>query len=485
MLSDPPEDSFIDGHDDFAAAAKAWGAEWRESRKNGRETAPEGVCVAWTRAMEIARGLEDWTDLRQHHLCCWLLIAVVAAADEASVGVGVSTRTQNGDDQFLDDATFELANDQSLTQDARLGAILKVLPKQHTPQRGLTLRSLSHHLALLPESEVETYWIPPPPMVQAPERSFARAESFNVLIAPWPLEVLPAQFTSRPMNGAPARFRVFGYERTEDLDAFANWLSDQIERGASLTADGLDMIVFPECSLTPEEFGIAAQAARAQGAMLIAGVHDTSPPATNYMRMDAAGIANHLRFRQRKHHRWCLDGPQVRGYGLSARLPSDYLHWEDTELAERQLSFWSFENWLTMSALICEDLARQDPVMETLRAVGPNLLVGLLMDGPQLASRWAGIRGAILADDPGISVLTVTSLGASMLSRRAGKSGPEGTRTVACWTDRAGSHELTLAAGAESGLLVTRRQTDQEYTADGRGDGGVAFYPTFESFTSL
>jgi hypothetical protein len=47
-------------------------------------------------------------------------------------------------------------------------------------------------------------------------------------------------------------------------------------------------------------------------------------------------------------------------------------------------------NQITWSVLVCEDLARKDPAADLIRAVGPNLLIALLMDGPQLKSRWPG-----------------------------------------------------------------------------------------------
>ena len=49
-----------------------------------------------------------------------------------------------------------------------------------------------------------------------------------------------------------------------------------------------------------------------------------------------------------------------------------------------------------------------------LRAVGPNLIIALLADGPQIASRWPGRYAAAFADDPGSSVLTLTSAGMSL-----------------------------------------------------------------------
>jgi hypothetical protein len=45
------------------------------------------------------------------------------------------------------------------------------------------------------------------------------------------------------------------------------------------------------------------------------------------------------------------------------------------------------------------------------------LLIALLMDGPQLKSRWSGRYAGVLAEDPGSSVLTLTSLGMALRSR--------------------------------------------------------------------
>ena len=98
--------------------------------------------------------------------------------------------------------------------------------------------------------------------------------------------------------------------------------------------------------------------------------------------------------------------------------------------------------WLNFCVLICEDLARQDPVSELIRAVGPNLVVALLMDGPQLEHRWAAKYATVLAEDPGSSVLTVTSLGMARLSRPPKKPV---SRAVALWKDPvSGAVEVAL-----------------------------------------
>jgi hypothetical protein len=46
-----------------------------------------------------------------------------------------------------------------------------------------------------------------------------------------------------------------------------------------------------------------------------------------------------------------------------------------------------------------------------MNAIGPNLVIALLMDGPQLENRWPARYATVLAEDPGSAVLTVTSLG--------------------------------------------------------------------------
>jgi hypothetical protein len=72
-----------------------------------------------------------------------------------------------------------------------------------------------------------------------------------------------------------------------------------------------------------------------------------------------------------------------------------------------------------------EDLARPDPVGDLVRSVGPNLVIALLMDGPQLRARWSGRYAMSLADDPGSFVLSVTSLGTTeeLVSQRSREYG--------------------------------------------------------------
>ena len=180
--------------------------------------------------------------------------------------------------------------------------------------------------------------------------------------------------------------------------------------------------------------------------------------------------------KQYKHHRWQLDKRQIVQYGLGGQLDPNMLWWEHTSTQARKLTFVSLLGWLSFSFLVCEDLARQEPVARLVRAVGPNLVIALLMDGPQLAGRWPDRYATVLADDPGSSVLTLTSIGMAQLSRPPGVSP---SRSVALWKDAksGAARQIDLPAGADGLVLNLARHLEEEWSADGRTDGGVAGYP--------
>lgn len=131
-----------------------------------------------------------------------------------------------------------------------------------------------------------------------------------------------------------------------------------------------------------------------------------------------------------------------------------------------------------ITALVCEDLARNDPVMPLLNAVGPNLVVALLMDGPQLISRWPGRYATVLSDDPGSAVLTVTSLGMVMRSRAPDKPMPgnNGRRCIAIWREPdQGAQELDLPDGAHALVLALSSHPVRQTALDLRDDANMGF----------
>jgi hypothetical protein len=115
-------------------------------------------------------------------------------------------------------------------------------------------------------------------------------------------------------------------------------------------------------------------------------------------------------------------------------------------------------------------------VAELVRAVGPNLVIALLMDGPQLASRWSARYATVLADDPGCSVLTLTSVGMAVLS--SPMNTVSGSRSVALWKDArsGGPVEIRLPEGAGALVLNLTMKDIEEWTADGRSDQGCTTY---------
>jgi hypothetical protein len=74
----------------------------------------------------------------------------------------------------------------------------------------------------------------------------------------------------------------------------------------------------------------------------------------------------------------------------------------------RSLDVYVLRGTSTLTTLICEDLAWNDSCQELVHAIGPNLVFTLLMNGPQLKTRWPARYAKILADDPGSSVLSIT-----------------------------------------------------------------------------
>jgi hypothetical protein len=195
---------------------------------------------------------------------------------------------------------------------------------------------------------------------------------------------------------------------------------------------------------------------------------------TNQVRLSFPRLADIV---QRKHHPWKLDESQVIQYGLGGVLSPYREWWEYIDCTDRCLNFVSISEDLVVCALVCEDLARPDPVANIVRAVGPNLVIALLMDGPQTKERWAARYATVLADDPGCSVLSLTSLGMAQLSSpETGKTSR--SRVVALWKDRfKGATEIELPQGSGAIAVSLSTRYSEEFTADGRGDGGTAAFP--------
>jgi hypothetical protein len=121
---------------------------------------------------------------------------------------------------------------------------------------------------------------------------------------------------------------------------------------------------------------------------------------------------------------------------------------------------------ITLVFLVCEDLAQSDGLADVLRAVAPTAVMAVLLDGPQLGSRWAARYASVLADDPGSAVLTLTSFGMAERSRPHGR---DASPVIALWKDPTrGLREIPLEPGAQGVLLSTCLDRTQRRSADAR-----------------
>jgi hypothetical protein len=204
--------------------------------------------------------------------------------------------------------------------------------------------------------------------------------------------------------------------------------------------------------------------------MLIAGAHDASGGAnglaSNWVHFGASIDGRWSHYRQNKHHRWSLDRNQIEQYQLTNVLDPRVRWWEGIEVPNRSLQVMERDDGPAIASLVCEDLAQIDDVLGLLRTVGPTLIVALLLDGPQLTSRWAARYATVLGDDSGSAVLTLTSSGMVANAQRVDQ---KPSTVVGLWKESGGSpHEISLEPGAEAVLLRLERGHAVRRAVDGR-----------------
>lgn len=476
-----------------------------------RSARPSAVASSW-RALVRAKKTPI-RDIRLSDTLAEHLVRMALISDVASVGIGVDwdlmTNKGRAHSTFLSFAERVLSGNalRSFCWDVPVD-VVGVLGKQHTPQRGATFRSLTHHLALYLPSEVEARWIHPFPKAAG---VVPRCAGLNLLLLPWPTRVETNDFaetrrgSSTTDSSDVSAYFSFRPRHSPSPSAFSR-LVEQAVKNARIHAGAIDAIVLPESAVTFDQYLAAERIALRERAVLIAGIREegrrSSERDMNLSVLQPAGtlrdrkgqlsksdpLVSSLRCIQAKHHRWCVDHDQIVNYQLAGRLPVSRNCWENIDLPPRVLHFVTL-NQLTWSVLVCEDLARQDPAADLIRTVGPNLLIALLMDGPQLSGRWPSRYASVLAEDPGTSVLTLTSLGMAErsrpLSRLTGKRS-ERSRVVALWRDAiAGEIEISLDSGDDACVLSLECRMVEEFCADGRGDGMGTSCPVFAGYRSF
>lgn len=491
-------------HDVYIDEVMRAAEQWRTTA-----VCPPEVEVWWYDLIAV-HGSVPLTDLRAEVPYKWAiatLMRLLAVADEASAGVGWIS-----DDKKRTTKMTLRTSVSFLEVDAEEGAKLPyvphslcervppsaatVLPKSLTPSVGCTVRAMSHHLALLPPSTVvESEWV-------LPDNVPTDETTMRLLVIPYPFRVDDESFTaSGPLRSMTYDAKMQPYFTlkptwlTKPKKVTAKMIRDQliapmVEQAASKFGTGaIDGVLFPECALT-EKLGdqlldqlarrpipglkfliTGTMAAGEPGDMTKDGAPGRNRAKTMVFAQNQTAPAQRVLYGKAhsKHHRWALDWDQIRRYGLTGiPSPSPLKVWEHIAVDNRRLPFLALRNDLCMTVLICEDLARADPAMPVIRSVGPNLVIALLMDGPQLAVRWPGRYATVLAEDPGSSVLSITSAG--MVDRsNLGERNP--ARAIGLWRHDQGSNtELYLPAGHHGLVLTVKAKEDEQYSLDHRSD---------------
>ena len=351
----------------------------------------------------------------------------------------------------------------------------RVLPKAQTPSPGLSFRSLTRYIGLSNTPDLPVHW-----KVGESDRFFEE-EKCNVLVVPWPFTVTPRNFYRKGFTGNAVEQcsgNWFGYRPPlgDPLDGGSRGLLVELHTLvmlAELKYGRVHMIVLPEAAITADELRVIECEFLPKGIVIISGVVGSGSEDQKSMGDNKAIISLSRpgrRIEQPKHHRWRLDASQIATYGLASILDPNKTWWEGIEVQDRKLWFVSFRQWLCTCVLVCEDLARLDPAGQVIRAVAPDLVIALLFDGPQLTNRWPAYYATVLTDDPGSSVLTVTSLGMSKLSRpRHLRQPDENSTVIGLWRDQfTGTTELKLPENGKAVFLALVKKNSSCSTADGR-----------------
>lgn len=459
------------GQNDWSTWIRRVGRRWRTAFNEGAAVPVE--VAQWWGILRSRKHLTLAQAADEQELTAALL-QLVAAADEASAGAGIA---EGPADSFDLEALMRVAPPRStLCRDIDRD-LVRVLPKMRTPQMGISMSSLTGNLALVPTRDVDPYWFSAPMFEDD-------LDCLNLIVLPWPFEVTPAEFrtlaqSEHQLFNLPASYGVFAYERAPNLQRLRQVVVSAITEATRLvgTVHGL---ILPELALDETELPLIRKVCDEHNLMLITGVAGRSAGRARNYCVVRAGVE----YEQDKHHRWCLDAAQIYTYGLGARLNPSRRWWEaHTPSSPRRLHFFAPRPWFTFSVLLCEDLARQDPVAQLVRTVGPNMVIALLMDGPQLPARWPGRYATVLAEDPGSSVLTVSSLGMVQLSRPP--SLPP-SRVVGLWRDASQGHvPLELPPGAGGIVLSISKFFKTEFLADGRDDRAAAGHPRLSGSHAL
>jgi hypothetical protein len=465
-----PPSRFADWGRAVEEAARGWSA-WAEDRSGAM---PDLVATEWSVFRERLEVPLEQLAVGRDDRACEALLTVHAIADEACAGLGVAL-----DSSDVAGCVYRARGRELLAQTGSLARIdtryLRVLPKVRTPPTG---RPAFSRYACVQGPGIDARWHKIPARHRGTD---LRSEYATILLLPWPLEVRAADF--HPVEGSVRRLTTYPYGFFEfapaeglDLD-----LLDRVLLAARQEAGSVDVVVLPESAIDERDLDDLEAMLNAHGVITLeTGVRQpmTQPGQfpNNWLHMgfnpglEKGGPLPTERqpwfhVRQNKHHRWSLDEGQVNQYNLGGALHPHIRWWEAMAVPRKAVHFIEVAEVVLVS-LVCEDLAQNDDVAQLIRSVGPTAVITILLDGPQLTSRWAARYASVLADDPGSAVLTLSSFGMVQRSRPPGR---DASRVIALWKDpTTGVREIPLEPGAHAVLLTLCADRATRYSADRR-----------------
>jgi hypothetical protein len=459
----------------WAEAVEEAGRDWGACVEDRELAMPELLASEWDAFNECLEApLERLAEGREAEMRKALL-TLHAIADEACAGLAVALDSSQGDG-----CMYRARGREMLARTGSLSRInpqvLRVLPKVRTPPTG---RPAFSRYACVLGPGIEAHWHKAPARHRGTDPS---SEFATLLLLPWPLEVRESDFHA--LDGSVQRLEKepYGFYEFAPSDGLDFDLMDRVLSAARKEANSVDVVVLPESAVAEDEIPEVEALLHDHGVvMALAGVRgrprEPGRLPENWLhigvnatlekgaRSPGQGDGAWMRIRQNKHHRWSLDESQVYQYHLGGVLHPHIRWWEAMELPRRAVEFVEVAE-LTAACLVCEDLAQNDDIGGLLRLVGPTVVFALLLDGPQLSSRWAARYASVLADDPGSAVLTLSSFG---MVQRSRPHSHEASRVVALWKDSSGGvREIPLETGAHAVLLTVCMDRATRRSADGR-----------------
>ena len=439
----------------------------------------------------------------------WLPVyKLFALSDETALGTGYSFNRSDGFKgnewpllanyitNIGQSAVGEEGEDQNYIASISIAnrSIVNVLPKSRVAPLGCTLRSLSLNLSSLPGvGTIRGGWF-------WTDRGAGREVDkppFNIVLIPYPYKVKSTQF--RPTSEVVSSDAIWGVFQINAPYESNNGLLRHIDEVIIAAKDRVNQvhaIVLPELSVTYKTVkdlidkcendpnynniellcvGMREHSVASKGSLFPANGAHVVTFKDDQQKKSERRVAQHLVFHE-KHHRWRLTEDQIRQYSLSPSLHPARIWWEDLRIINRKLPFFVLRESWTATALICEDLARNDPARDIVEAVGPNLVISLLMDGPQVPNRWSARYASVLAEDPGSSVLSMSSLGLIQRSNEymENEHGKKGSDAIALWRDDIGDlQEINLGLDAykkfnDAVVISLTEYPSVQHSMDGR-----------------